>query len=194
MQRIFFFLILAFLLSGCSPDDTKFHNTNITGANYAKDFSLRDAGGTRRSLQDYCGKLVTIFFGYIRCPDVCPTSLMTMSEVMQQLGPDADKVQVIFVTIDPERDTSELLAEYVPAFDSRFVGLYGDRAETAATAKEFRIIYRKNGNVEGDNYTVDHSAGTYVFDTEGKVRLYIRHGESADNIAADLRKLLAEQK
>ncbi len=192
MTRLTALLICCLLLTGCSPGTSPYHSTDITGANFARTFALRDSNGSPRTLQDFRGKLVTVFFGYIRCPDVCPTNLLTMAEVMRLLGPDADKVQVIFVTIDPERDTPELLAQYVPAFDERFIGLYGDRAQTAATAKEFRILYRKSGNTDGDNYTVDHSAGTYIFDTAGKVRLYVKHGESAANIADDLKKLLNE--
>ncbi len=187
-------LAAALALAACSPppDVPAFRNTDITGADYGKSLALTDHNGQPRTLQDFRGKVVTVFFGYTQCPDVCPTSLATMSEVMERLGPDADRVQVIFVTVDPERDTQALLAEYMPAFDPRFLGLYGDAAQTAQVAKDFKVFYRKSGDTGGTNYTVDHTAGTYVFDTEGRLRLHVRHGESAENIAADIKALLAQ--
>lgn len=183
----------AFVLAACSgPSATPaFHSTDITGADYGKSFALTDHQGRPRTLADFRGKVVTVFFGYTQCPDVCPTNLTTMSEVMRLLGKDADRVQVLFITVDPERDTQALLAQYVPAFDPRFLGLYGDAERTAEVAKEFRVFYRKSGDTDGKHYTVDHSAGTYVFDPEGRLRLYVKHGETAENIAADLRRLLA---
>ncbi|KAB2967310.1 SCO family protein [Zoogloea sp.] len=191
-------LALSLGLTACSPggdgQGTKgFAATDITGANYAKDFRLIDQTGTPRSLADYRGKVVTLFFGYTQCPDICPTNLLTMAEVMHQLGPDAERVQVLFVTVDPERDSRELLAQYVPAFDARFMGLRGDLPATEAVAKEFRVFYQKQGDTKGQAYTVDHSTGTYAFDPQGRLRLYIRHGEKPEVIAADLRKLLAGQ-
>ncbi len=188
-----FIVAAAFALTACSPADptVSFRNTDITGAEYARDFKLTDHNGQARTLADFKGKVVTIFFGYTQCPDVCPTNLSTMAAAMQQLGPDADKVQVMFVTVDPERDTPELLKNYVPVFNPGFLGLYGTAEETAAVAKEFKIIYRKGGDTEGPNYTVDHSAGTYVFDPAGRLRLYIKHGTSVDDIAADLKQLVS---
>ncbi len=168
-----------------------FASTDITGANYAKGFQLTDHTGAPRSLADYRGKVVTLFFGYTQCPDVCPTNLLGMAEVMRQLGPDADKVQVLFITVDPERDTQALLAEYVPAFDKRFVGLFGDAATTAAVARDFKVFYQKQGDTSGQAYTVDHSTGTYVFDPQGRLRLYVKHGEKPEAIVGDVRKLLA---
>ncbi len=182
---------LAAALAGCTPSAPGFHSTDITGADYGKQLALKDHTGKARTLADFRGKVVTLFFGFTQCPDVCPTNLATMAEVMRQLGPEADKVQVLFVTVDPERDTEELLAQYVPAFDPRFVGLHGSLEETAAVARDFRVFYRKSGDTSGNHYTVDHSAGTYVFDPEGKLRLYVKHGETAENIAADLKRLLA---
>ena len=182
------------LLAACSqPGEggAGFVNTDITGAKYGQDFKLIDHHGQPRSLADYRGKVVTLFFGYTQCPDVCPTNLAGMAEVMRQLGPDADKVQVLFMTVDPERDTRELLAEYVPAFDARFVGLYGDLPTTQAVAKDFKVFYQKQGDVTGKAYTVDHSTGTYVFDPQGHLRLYVKHGEKPELITADIRKLLA---
>jgi protein SCO1/2 len=185
-------LAAALALAACSnPDTPAFRNTDITGADYGKTLALTDHHGNPRTLAEFRGKVVTLFFGFTQCPDVCPTSLATMSEVMQQLGPDAERVQVLFVTVDPERDTQALLANYVPQFDPRFLGLYGDLERTAQVAKDFRVFYRKSGDTGGMNYTVDHSAGTYVFDPAGRLRLHVRHGESADNIVADIRLLLA---
>jgi len=192
--------VAAGLLTACSPtgeggaggkEVAGFASTDITGANYAKGFSLTDHTGTPRSLADYKGKVVTLFFGYTQCPDVCPTNLLTMAEVLRQLGPDADKVQVLFMTVDPERDTQALLAQYVPAFDARFVGLYGDIPTTQAVAKDFKVFYQKQGDTKGTAYTVDHSTGTYVFDPQGRLRLYVKHGEKPELIAADLKRLIA---
>lgn len=193
-NRLRLFFVLGFvltLLTACSTEQApQFRNTDITGADYAKGFSLTDHTGQRRSLEDFRGKVVTVFFGFTQCPDVCPSALATMSDVMKTLGDDAGRVQVLFITVDPERDTQELLAHYVPTFDPRFVGLFGSLEETAAVAKEFRVFYAKSGDTSGMNYSVDHSAGTYVFDPAGRLRLYVRHAESADSIAADLRLLL----
>ena len=183
-------------LAACSPPPDGgagggFVGTDITGAQYGQTLKLTDHLGAPRTLADYRGKVVTIFFGYTQCPDVCPTNLINMAEVMRQLGPDADKVQVLFITVDPERDTQALLAQYVPAFDPRFVGLYGDVPTTQAVARDFKVFYQKQGDTAGQAYTVDHSTGTYVFDPQGRLRLYVKHGEKPDAIAADIRKLLA---
>ena len=192
MNRRFFTLaLLAVTLSGCGPSGPGFHSIDVTGAEYGRGFALTDHTSQPRTLTDYKGKVVTLFFGFTQCPDVCPTSLATMQQALALLGPDAAKVQVLFITVDPERDTAELLANYVPRFDPSFVGLRGDAAATAATAKEYKIFYQKvAGNTEGQ-YSMDHSAGTYVHDTQGRLRLFIRHGETAANIAQDLKALLA---
>ena len=196
LRRSVLAALLMGLLAACSPgggSGAGFVNTDITGASYGKGFQLTDHTGATRSLADYRGKVVTLFFGYVQCPDVCPTNLLNMVEVMKQLGPDADKVQVLFMTIDPERDTQALLAEYVPAFDPRFVGLHADLPTTQAVARDFKVFYQKQGDVKGTAYTVDHSTGTYVFDPQGRLRLYVKHGEKPDLIAADIRKLIAGQ-
>ena len=184
----------AIAVAACTPGSAPvpFANSDITGADYGRDFQLTDHTGAPRTLADYRGKVVTLFFGYTQCPDVCPTNLVTMSEVMRLLGPDAERTQVLFMTVDPERDTIELLRDYVPAFDPRFVGLFGTLEQTAAVAREFKIMYRKSGDVDGPNYTVDHSAGTYVFDPAGRLRLYVRHGAAAADIAGDIKQLLAQ--
>ena len=190
-KKMFVMAFAALALVACSGGDApQFRNSNITGSNFGHGFDLMDHTGQRRTLADFKGKAVSIFFGYVNCPDVCPTNLITMRQVMEQLGPDATRMQVLFVTVDPERDTAELLSRYVPAFDGRFLGLYGTLEETAAVAKDFKVVYRKSGDVNGPNYTVDHSAGTYIFDPAGKLRLYVRHGETADNIAHDVKMLL----
>lgn len=177
-------------LVACTPPEPVFRSTDITGAEYGKTLQLTDHHGQTRTLADFKGKVVTIFFGYTQCPDVCPTALAGMSEVMQQLGPDGDKVQVIFITVDPERDTPALLAEYVPVFDKRFLGMYGTPDKIAEVAKDFRVFYRKSGDLAG-HYTIDHSAGTYVFDPQGRLRLYVKHAEDPAVIAADIKALLA---
>lgn len=182
---------MALVLAACAPEAPKFHASDLTGADYAKDFSLTDHQGKPRTLADFRGKVVTLFFGYTQCPDVCPTNMTTMTEVMGLLGADASRVQVLFITVDPERDTRQLLAEYVPAFYPSFLGLYADPAQTAKVAKDFKAFYQKQPGSTPTSYTVDHSAGTYVYDAQGRLRLYVRHGESAPNIAADIKTLLA---
>lgn len=183
-------LLAVGLIAGCTPPEPVFKSTDITGAEYGKRFALTDHTGKERTLADFKGKVVTVFFGYTQCPDVCPTALSSMSSVMQALGPDADRVQVIFVTVDPERDTQELLAEYVPVFDARFLGMYGSLEKIAEIAKDFRVFYRKSGDLAG-HYTIDHTAGTYVFGPDGRLRLYMKHAEDPMVIAADIRALLA---
>jgi len=168
-----------------------FQNTDVTGLDYAKGFALTDHTGKPRTLADFKGKAVVVFFGYTQCPDVCPTTMAEMASVMQKLGPLADQVQVLFITLDPERDTQELLANYVPAFDKRFIGLRGTPEQTAKTAKEFKVFYAKVPGTEPGSYTIDHTAGSYVFDRDGRLRLFIRHGQGPDPIVHDLRQLLS---
>ncbi|MGH8808400.1 MAG: SCO family protein [Noviherbaspirillum sp.] len=174
-----------------SPVKSVFKNTDVTGLDYAKDFALPDHNGKLRTLADFKGKAVVVFFGYTQCPDVCPTTMSEMANVMQQLGPQADKVQVLFVTVDPERDTPELLAKYVPAFDPRFLGLVGDKAATEKIAKEFKVFYQKVAGKEPGSYTMDHTAGSYVFDPQGRIRLFVRHGQGTEPIVHDLKQLLS---
>lgn len=190
--------LTSLLLSGCdrAPQPMKaappasFKSLDITGAEYARQLTLTAPDGQPRSLTDYKGKLIVVFFGYTQCPDVCPTTLTTMAEVKRLLGPDGDRMQVLFVSVDPERDTAELLKNYVGSFDPGWVGLRGTPEQTAATAKEFKVFYRKASGRAPESYTVDHTAASYVFDTEGKVRLYVRHATPAADIAADLKLLL----
>ena len=184
-------LAFGFVLAGCQGKP-EFRNTDVTGADFASDFSLTGHDGKPRTLADFRGKAVVIFFGYTQCPDVCPSTLAELAGVMKQLGPDAERVQVLFVSVDPERDTQELLSHYVPAFDPRFLGLHGDAEATARTAKAFRVFYQKVPGKTPDTYTVDHTAGSYVFDPQGKLRLFVKHGAGPEPIVHDLRLLLKD--
>lgn len=168
----------------------QFRNTDITGAEFARGFELTGHDGKPRTLADFRGKLVLVFFGYTQCPDVCPTTMLEVTEALKKLGPAADQVQVLFVTVDPERDSREVLAQYVPAFDSRFLGLYGDAEATQKVAKEFKVFFQKVPGSTPGTYTVDHTAGSYVFDRQGRIRLFIKHGQGPDGLAQDLKTLL----
>jgi len=185
-------LILALLLLAGCGGTTKFFGTDISGASFGREFSspLTDHTGQLRRLADYQGKVAVIFFGYIQCPDVCPTTMSALADTMQLLGNDAQRVQVLFITVDPERDTRELLAAYVPQFHPTFVGLFADMATTAATAKEFKVFYQKQPGSTASTYSVDHSANSFVYDPQGRLRLYLTFGASPQNIAADIRLLL----
>lgn len=191
------FVCAAAALAVCGDGKPQFRNTDITGADYAKGFALTDHNGRKVSLADYKGKVVTVFFGFTQCPDVCPTALAEMREVVARLGADAGKLQVLFITIDPERDTQALLAQYVPAFHPSFVGLYGDMTTTAAVAKDFKVFYQKVPGKAPGSYTMDHSAGTYVFDPQGRLRLFVRPAPasepaaSLERLVSDIRLLLA---
>jgi protein SCO1/2 len=164
--------------------------SDVTGTAFGRDFALTDHTGRARTLADFRGKAAVLFFGYTQCPDVCPTTLAALAEAMRQLGPDAARVQVLFATLDPERDSAELLSHYVTAFDPSFLGLHGDADATARAAKEFKILYQKQPGRTPDSYTIDHSAGTFVFDPQGRLRLYVSHGQAADVFAHDIRELL----
>jgi protein SCO1/2 len=194
MKKLLTILAMLLLLAGCDKLATKppsFQNTDLTGLDYAKGFELTDHTGKVRTLADFRGKVVVLFFGYTQCPDVCPTTMIEMASVLKELGPKADQVQVLFVTLDPERDTRELLASYVPAFDKRFIGLYGDAAATARVAKEFKVFYAKQPGGEPGSYSIDHTAGSYVFDRDGNIRLFLRHGQGTAPIVHDLKQLLS---
>jgi protein SCO1/2 len=182
-------LVTALALAGCGSSGPSFRNTDITGADYGKDFTLTDHSGKVRTLADFRGKVVVMFFGYTHCPDVCPTTMAELKAVKEQLGEDGKRMQVLFVTVDPERDTPQLLANYVPAFDPSFLGLYGDAAATAKVAKDFRVFYQKVPGKTPDGYTMDHTAGSYVFDPQGRLRLFVREGNPA-NLVADIKTLL----
>jgi protein SCO1/2 len=181
---------VSLLLTGCS-EPKRFVSTDLSMVDWGKDFSLTDHNGKPARLADFRGKAVVLFFGYTQCPDVCPTTLSMMRETMALLGDDAKRVQVLFASIDPARDTPQLLAQYVPAFHPSFIGLFADEKTTAAVAREFKVFYAKQPGKTPDSYSVDHSTGSYVFDPQGKLRLLVRHGEQPANVAADLRLLLA---
>jgi protein SCO1/2 len=176
--------------AGCSGDKPSFHGIDLTGADWGRAFTLQDSEGRTRTLADFRGKHVLVFFGFTQCPDVCPTALARAVEMKRRLGADAERVQVIFISVDPERDTPELLRSYTKAFDPTFLGLRGDEAATRRTAAEFKVFYEKVAT--GSSYTVNHTALTYVFDAQGRLRLGLRHTQSADEYAADLRILLSE--
>ncbi len=183
-------LCLTLLFSGCSQPPT-FKSTDVSGSDWGKDFVLTDPQGQARRLADFKGKAVVVFFGYTQCPDVCPTTLLSMREVLNRLGNDAGRVQVVFVTLDPARDTPQVLAGYVTAFHPSFVGLRGDEATIAAVARDFKVFYAKQAGSTAGTYSLDHSTGSYAYDPEGRLRLLIQYGETPDNVASDLRLLLA---
>lgn len=180
-------------LAACQPEPPapQFIATDITGAALGGDFTLTDHTGRTLTLADFRGKAVALFFGYTHCPDVCPTTLSDFAEALRQLGPDAARVQVIFVTVDPERDTPELLGQFVPAFNPDFLGTHADAAELARMAKAFKVVYQKTAIKSADDYLIDHSAGTYVFDPEGRLRLLMPYGSKPEVIVQDLKTLLA---
>lgn len=190
MRRLLAAFVAVLALVACAPERPGFKSADITGAGFGNDFALTDPGGKPRSLADFRGKAVVVFFGFTQCPDVCPTALATLAEAVRKLGADADRVQGVFITIDPERDTPELLSRYVPAFHPGFVGLSGDADATARVAKAFKVLYRKAPGSTPGSYSMDHSAGMFVFDPQGRLRLYVSHGTGADDLAQDLRTLL----
>ena len=178
------------LLAACSADKPQFKSIDLTGADYAQGFSLADQDGRVRTLKDFSGKIVVVFFGFTQCPDVCPTSLAELAEVKKLLGPDGDKLQAIFITVDPERDTPELLKAYMGNFDPSFVALRPTLEQLPGIAKDFKIYYKKVDGRTPTSYTMDHSAGSYIFDGKGRVRLYNRYGSGAEALTSDIRLLL----
>ena len=184
-------LLLGLLLAGCDSGPAKpaFQLTDLSGADFGRNFQLTDHNGKSRTLDDFKGKVVVVFFGYIFCPDVCPTTMGELAVVMKELGQDAERVQVLFISVDPERDTPALLSKDVPTFHPSFLGLYGDADATLRTAKEFKIFYQKQP-MAGGSYTVDHSAGTYLYDPAGRLRLFSAYGQGAQKLLHDIRLLL----
>jgi protein SCO1/2 len=192
MRRLFAAALLAMLLVACGKREAaQFQLTDVTGASFGKALALTDHNGQRRTLADFKGKVVVLFFGFTHCPDACPTTMMELANVAKQLGPDARRLQVLFVTVDPERDTAEVLRQYVPSFDPSFLGLYGTPEETSRTAKEFKVYFQKQPQ-PGGSYTMDHSAGTFVLDSQGRLRLFAQYGAGANPLLHDIRLLLAE--
>ena len=186
------------LLAGCDwmpgfGDKPSFKAIDITGAEYARELSLTDANGRERSLADFKGKVTLVFFGYTQCPDVCPTTLAELAAVKKALGAQGERVQGVFVTVDPKRDTPEVLKAYMASFDPSFVALRGDENQTKAAAKNFKVFYAYAPGKTENSYTVDHTAGTFVFDAGGRVRLFVRYGSGAEALTHDLKLLLAEK-
>jgi protein SCO1/2 len=177
-------------LAACFENKEAFFSIDITGADYADGFKLRDHNGIERSLADFKGKVVVLFFGYTQCPDVCPTVLAELAELKKKLGKDGERLQGLFVTLDPERDSAEVLKAYMVNFDPSFLALRGNLEQTAEVARRYKLFYKKvEGRSEG-SYTLDHSTGSYVYDTQGRIRLYTRHGSGSDGLLADLKILL----
>ncbi|HYH41129.1 MAG TPA: SCO family protein [Burkholderiales bacterium] len=181
------------MLAACNAErpGNKFQLTDVTGAPWGKKLELTDHNGQRRTLADFKGKVVVVFFGFTHCPDACPTTLSELATVAKELGPDADRLQVLLVTVDPERDKPELLKQYVPSFNPTFLGLYGTPEETTAAAKEFKVYFQKQPQPSG-SYTMDHSAGTFVLDKTGTLRLFGQYGAGAKPLLNDIQQLLKE--
>ena len=187
-SRLFWSITICSFVAACDGGGPRFQSTDITGAPYGHTLELVDHTGKPRKLEDFRGKAVVLFFGFTHCPDVCPTTLAEVAQAIRSLGPDAERVQLLMVSVDPERDTQEALARYVTAFDPRFLGLRGDLEATRKAAAEFKIYFEKRK--QGDSYTVDHSAQSYVIDPQGRLRLLVRHDRIAQDLADDLRTLL----
>lgn len=189
-RRTLLALSAAAALAACTDSKPAFQAVDITGADYAKDFRLTDHNGQERTLQDFRGKVVVMFFGFAQCPDVCPTSMAEMAQVKEALGADGERFQGLFVTVDPERDTEEVLKAYMAAFDPSFLALRTTPEGLAALAKDFKVYYKKVEGKTPTSYTMDHSAGSYVYDPQGRLRLYVRYGSGAEAMTADVRQLL----
>ena len=186
-SRLFWSITICSVIAGCDSS-AQFKSTDITGAPYGQALELTDHTGKPRRLEDFRGKAVVLFFGFAHCPDICPTTLADIAGAVKSLGPDAERVQVLMVSVDPERDTPESLAKYVTAFDARFLGLRGDLPATRKVASEFKIYFEKRK--QGESYSVDHSAQSYVIDPQGRLRLLVRHDRIAQDLASDLRAIL----
>ena len=178
------------LLAACADDKPKFSSIDLTGADYARDFSLTDHNGQARSIKDFAGKVVVLFFGFTQCPDACPSALAELVEIKKMLGPQGDRLQGLFVTLDPERDTPEVLKAYMGNFDPGFLALYTNLDKLPTLAKDYKVFYKKVVGKTPTSYSLDHSAGSYVYDTKGRLRLYTRYGSGAAALAADIRLLL----
>ena len=189
-RRRFLAMSLALGLSACDKNAVSFNSIDITGADYCRDFKLSDSDGKIRQLADFKGRYVLVFFGFTQCPDICPTALARAAEVKQKLGKDGDQLQVIFISIDPARDTADLMRAYTQNFDASFVGLRCSDEQTKQVADEFKVFYAKVAT--GSSYTMDHSTLSYLFDTKGKIRLAMRHEHNADQFAADIRQLMKQ--
>ncbi len=179
-------------LTACSENKASFISIDVTGADYAKDFALKDHNGQARSIKDFAGKVTVLFFGYTQCPDVCPTSMAELAEVKKLLGKDGDKLQGIFITVDPARDTPEVLKAYMTNFDPSFLALIPEPGTLPDLAKNYKTYYKKVDGKTPTSYTMDHSAGSFVYDTRGQLRLYTRYGSGAKSLASDIAQLLKQ--
>ena len=182
----------AAVLTACSQDSVAFRGVNITGADYARDFAITDHHGQLRSIKDFAGKVVVVFFGFTQCPDVCPTSMQELAEVKQALGADGERLQGIFISVDPERDTLDMLKAYMENFDPSFLALRPTPEQLPALTKDFKIYYKKVDGSTPTSYTMDHAAGSYVYDPQGRLRVYHRYGSGVEALTADVRLLLGE--
>jgi protein SCO1/2 len=192
-SKAIFICVFGLFLTACSPDKPQFKSIDLTGADYAKDFAkdgLPDQNGQIRSVKDFAGKVVVVFFGFTQCPDVCPTSLAELAGIKKSLGADGDKLQAVFISVDPERDTPEILKAYMGNFDPTFLALRPSLAQLPAVAKDFKIYYKKVDGKTPTSYSMDHSAGNYIYDPQGRLRLYNRYGSGAEGLLADIRLLL----
>ncbi len=180
------------LLTACSEQKPSFKGIDVTGATYARDFELTDHNGQLRHLADFKGKVVVMFFGYTQCPDVCPTSMAELAEVKKALGQDGDKLQGLFVTVDPARDTPEVLKGYMTNFDPTFLALYATPEKLAEMAKDYKVYYKKVDGKTATSYTMDHSAGSYIYDTQGQLRLFTRYGSGTAALLSDIQQLLGQ--
>ncbi len=188
--KAIFISLFAVLLAACSPDKPQFKSIDLTGADYAKDFALPDQNGQPRSIKDFAGKVVVVFFGFTQCPDVCPTSMVELAGIKKSLGTDASKLQVVFISVDPERDTPEILKAYMGNFDPTFLALRPTMEQLPVLAKDFKIYYKKVDGKTPTSYSMDHSAGNYIYDPQGRLRLYNRYGTGAEGLTQDIRLLL----
>ena len=192
-SAVWLILASAALLSGCFDNKPSFVSIDVTGADYARDFSLPDADGKMRSLKDFQGKVVVVFFGYTQCPDVCPTTMNELAEIRKSLGKDGERLQAVFITVDPQRDTPEVLKAYLGNFDPSFIALRPASPEQLANlAKDFKVYYKRVEGRTDTSYTMDHSAGSYVYDTKGQLRLFTRYGMGVEPLAGDMRQLLRQ--
>jgi protein SCO1/2 len=191
LRRTALITLTGTLLAGCAPESKpQFKAVDITGADYAKDFALPDTDGRVRSIKDFAGKAVVVFFGYTQCPDVCPTTMAEIAEAKKLLGPDGDKVQGVFITVDPERDTPQLLKAYVENFGPDMVALRGNAGQTAAVTKDYKVYAKRVDGKAPGSYFMEHTAASYVYDTQGRLRLYSRYGSGAQALADDLKLVL----
>ena len=190
LGKAVFVSIFTVFLAACSPDTPQFKSIDMTGADYAKDFALPDQNGQTRSVKDFAGKVVVVFFGFTQCPDVCPTSMTELAGIKKSLGADGSKLQAVFISVDPERDTPEILKAYMGNFDPTFLALRPSMEQLPALAKDFKIYYKKVEGRTATSYSMDHSAGNYIYDTQGRLRLYNRYGSGSEGLTHDIRLLL----